>query len=136
MGELVGVLVAGGELPDGFDPVRVGAAARALLRKRADGVARAWPMLAGAYGRGWHAAFAEWAAARPGRGSWLDGWDFARSRTVPEGALAELVACEVRWRYDPERTPRPRRLAVRRLTGGVVVNVLGRAKRFGVRTRR
>src|SRR5262249_44037118 len=74
---LVAALVAGGDVPDGFDAVRVAAAARALRRKRAGEVARAWPMVAAAYGSGWTATFASWAADCPPRGSWLDGYDFA-----------------------------------------------------------
>lgn len=126
MAGLVEALVAGGQIPEGFDEARVTAAAQALLRKRADGVARAWPMLARSYGQGWQAEFAAWAAGRPGRGSWLDGWDFARGRTVPQTALVELAACEVRWTYDPERAPKARRLAVRRYPGGMAVNLFGR----------
>jgi hypothetical protein len=126
MAGLVEALVAGGQIPEGFDEARVTAAAQALLRKRADGVARAWPMLARSYGQGWQAEFAVWAAGRPSRGSWLDGWDFARGRTVPQTALAELAACEVRWTYDPERAPKARRLAVRRYPGGTAVNLFGR----------
>ena len=41
--------------PDGFDPARLRATADALARKRARGVARAWPSLAGA-GRPFRAA--------------------------------------------------------------------------------
>ena len=134
MGELVEALVAGRQAPEGFDSVRVQATARALLRKRADAVAKAWPFLARAYGQEWHTTFAQWARARPGRGSWLDGWDFARNTTVSDQALEELAACEARWHYDPDHTPRPRRLAARRLNEAVIVNIFGHVKR--IRTQR
>jgi len=71
---LVRALVAGAPLPEGFDAGRVGAAARALLRKRTGEVLRAWPALDAE-------AFGAWAASRPPKGSWLDGWDFAPCRT-------------------------------------------------------
>jgi hypothetical protein len=125
---LVEALVEGGSVPPGFDPVRVGAAARALLRKRAGEVARSWPALAASYGSGWPGAFAEWARGRPTRGSWQDGWDFARAHqaSLDPAAALELASCEARWSYDGASAPRRRRLGVRRVPGGVVVQVFGR----------
>jgi hypothetical protein len=125
---LVRALVAGGGLPAGFDSVRVGAAARALLRKRAGEVARAWPALAAAYGARWPSVFSGWAAGDPSRGAWLDGWDFARAhRTeLSRAAAVELAGCEARWAYRRGGGPRRRRAAVRGMPGGVVVQVLGR----------
>jgi hypothetical protein len=132
---LVAALVEGGPLPPGFDALRVGAAARALLRKRAGEVGRAWPQLAAAYGAQWPSVFAEWARHRPTRGSWLDGWDFARSHPEPRSSSAalELALCEAEWRYDGETAPRRRRMCVIRVRGVVVVRAFGRTR---VRTAR
>lgn len=135
---LVAALVAGGPAPAGFDTARLDAAARALLRKRAGEVARAWPRLAAAYGPGWTAAFARWADGRPTRGSRLDGWDFARSvrGSLEPAAVLELVRCEAEWRYDADAEPRPRRFFAGRAPGGVVVRAFGRTRLLGPRSRR
>ncbi|PRX98870.1 hypothetical protein [Allonocardiopsis opalescens] len=130
---LLRALVAGAEAPDGFDRERLAVAARALLRKRAAGVARAWPRLAHGYGERWPEVFAEWAAARPTAGAWRDGWDFARAHraALPPPAARELAGQECRWRYDGAADPRPRRgPALRRVPGGVVVGLLGRTAAF------
>lgn len=105
---LVKALVGGGPLPPGFDPGRVDAARRALLRKRAGEVAKAWPLLAAALGptadAGFVARFVAWAAARPSEGSYADGLAFARHlRTT--GALPPLAATELAARETP--TPNP-----------------------------
>ncbi|SEF47196.1 hypothetical protein SAMN04489712_101124 [Thermomonospora echinospora] len=127
---LVAALVAGGPLPPGFDAERVGAAARALLRKRAGEVARAWPVLAAAYGPQWAREFGRWASGRPTRGSWRDGWDFARAHrdSLPPAAVCELVLTEARWAYDGRDDPRPRRFGVRRIPGGLVLIAFGRVR--------
>ncbi|MCW2916518.1 MAG: hypothetical protein JWN52_4586 [Actinomycetia bacterium] len=128
---LVAALVAGAPLPAGFDTVRVGAAARALLRKRAGEVARAWPSLEPSYGPAWPMVFTDWAAERPTRGSWLDGWDFARAHreSLTPDAVVELAVCEVGWAHQDEGEPRRRRgIRLRRFTGGLTVNVLGRIR--------
>jgi hypothetical protein len=75
---LVAALVAGGELPAGFDLTLVAAARRALLVKRAGEVAKAWPLLAASLGADWPECFIEWAESRPPRGPRRDGRDFAR----------------------------------------------------------
>ena len=62
---LVAALVAGGELPAGFDPARLRAATEALLRKRAGEVGTQWPALRASFGPRWHAEFAAWANDRP-----------------------------------------------------------------------
>lgn len=118
---LVRALVAGSPLPDGFDAARVGAAARALLRKRTGEVLRVWPDLDAD-------AFRGWAAGRPTKGSWRDGWDFAREHRaeLSDTALAALAMTEALWVYDGVREPRRRRgLRVRRSPGGFIV-ALGR----------
>lgn len=135
---LVAALVAGGPPPAGFDAARLDAAARALLRKRAGEVARAWPRLAAAYGPGWTAAFAEWAGGRPTRGSRLDGRDFARSvrGSLEPAAVLELMRCEAEWRYDADAEPRRRRFFAGRAPGGVLVRAFGRTRLLGPRSRR
>jgi hypothetical protein len=110
--ELVAALVAGAPVPPGFDAARVGAAQRALLRKRAGEVARVWPMLAAAAGDGWHRDFAAWAAGRAPQGSLRDGWDLARTWSaagrLAGPAEAELAEREAAWRYDGRSTPHRR----------------------------
>jgi hypothetical protein len=106
---LVAALVAGGELPAGFDAARVRAATDALLRKRAGEVAARWPALRASMGAGWYPAFATWAAGRPPMGALRDGWDFARSRTdLAPIAAEELATRERQWHYDGTTAPRPR----------------------------
>jgi hypothetical protein len=130
--ELVAALVAGAPVPPGFDDARVDAARRALLRKRAGEVARAWPMLAAGCGARWPAEFAGWAAGRAGRGAMRDGWDLARTWAAA-GRLAtpaaeELATREVIWRYDGEWVPLRRRWpALRRAPGVLLLQVAGRA---------
>ena len=50
---LVAALVAGAPDPPGFDPARLAAARRALLRKRAGEAAKHWPVLAASLGPRW-----------------------------------------------------------------------------------
>jgi hypothetical protein len=131
--ELVAALTSGAPVPDGFDGRLVEIARVALLRKRAGEVARQWPMLAAAFGRGWTGQFAGWAAARPTRGSLRDGWDLARELTerdaLPLPAGEELAAREAGWRYDGRSAPRPRRApALRRAAGSVVLQIAGRVR--------
>jgi hypothetical protein len=78
---LVRALVAGGPVPDGFDPGRVRATAAALARKRAREVASTWPALAADLGEAFTGRFAAYAAGRPPPatgGSLADGLAFAR----------------------------------------------------------
>ncbi|GLW63041.1 hypothetical protein Arub01_12850 [Actinomadura rubrobrunea] len=135
---LVRAMTAGAPVPDGFDAAAVRAAAEGILRKRAGEVARAWPALAASYGADWPRAFAAWAAERPTRGSFRDGWDFARAHRdelSPEAAL-RLALVEAGWAYDGNGEPRRRRAAVRRVPGGVAVQLLGRVTVLGRGTRR
>ena len=127
---LVAALVAGGPPPSGFDTARLGAASRALLRKRAGEVARAWPYLAADQGPRWAAVFAGWAHGRPTRGAWLDGWDFARAHRAGLGPAAtlELLRCEAAWRHDGAGDPERRRLRLMRAPGGVLVHAFGRTR--------
>ncbi|MEW2358957.1 hypothetical protein [Spirillospora sp. NPDC029432] len=127
---LVRAMTAGGPMPAGFDAAAVRAAAHGILLKRAGEVERAWPGLAASYGTGWRGAFSEWARERPTRGSFRDGWDFARAHRdgLAPAAARELALAEVRWSYDGTGAPRPRRAAVRRVPGGLAVQVLGRVR--------
>ncbi|WP_433478325.1 hypothetical protein ACQPZP_15580 [Spirillospora sp. CA-142024] len=130
---LVRAMTADGPMPGGFDAEAVRAAAHGILLKRAGEVAGAWPALADSYGTSWKAVFTRWAAGRPTRGSFRDGWDFAREhRDDLEGdAARELSLAEVRWTYDGESPPRPRRASARRVPGGLAVQFRGRVRTFG-----
>jgi hypothetical protein len=127
---LVAALVAGGAPPPGFDAARVEAAARALMRKRVGEIARAWPRLAAGYGSRWVTVFAEWAYGRPTRGSWLDGWEFARAHraSLPGDAALELLLCEAAWRYDERTAPQRRRVFAARTPGGVLLGLFGHTR--------
>ena len=109
---LVATLVAGAPDPPGFDPGRLAAARRALLRKRAGEAAKHWPVLAASLGPGWSAAFAAQHAGREPGGALRDGWDVARAlrAELTADAARELRDREARWRYAGVRPPRPRRL--------------------------
>lgn len=100
---LIAALVAGGEVPAGFDNARVSAARRALLVKRAGEVAVVWPLLAASFGAGWPDRFATWAAARPPLGPLRDGLNLARALAdaaeLPELAVTELTEREGGWRW-------------------------------------
>ncbi len=127
--------MAGAPLPDGFDPRTVRAAAAALLRKRASGVATDWPLLAAGLGGTFPAVFVDWAAGRPPEGGLRDGWDFARwlhgSRRLPQLAAIELAGREALLRYDGHRPPRRRRLPrLVRIGGTPVLGLVGRAYRL------
>ena len=100
---LVAALVAGGPLPPGFDAGRVDVARRALLRKRAGEVARAWPLLAGALGTAFTPRFARWATGRPPGGSWADGLAFAQ-HLRDSGDLPPLATEELAQREKPQPT--------------------------------
>jgi hypothetical protein len=118
--ELVAALVAGGPLPAGFDAVRVGAARRALLRKRAAEAAKAWPLLAAALGADWVPVFVADRAGTAPVGGLRDGWDVARALDargeLPAAARSELVDRDRALRYDGRGAPRPRPLAGLRRT--------------------
>lgn len=130
---LVRAMTSGGPMPEGFDAEAVRAAAHGILLKRAGEVARAWPALAASYGTSWKAAFAAWAAGRPTRGSFRDGWDFARADPgrLAGDAARELALAELRWSYDGQDPPRPRGAAARRVPGGAAVVFRGRVRVFG-----
>ncbi|MEU8796645.1 hypothetical protein [Spirillospora sp. NPDC048819] len=132
---LVRAMTAGGPVPGGFDAEAVRAAVHGILLKRAGEVALAWPALAASYGTSWRTEFAGWAAGRPTLGSFRDGWDFARAHRddLAGEAGRELAVAEARWRHAGAAPPRPRRAAVRRVPGGVAIQVGGRIRVFGRR---
>ncbi len=77
--ELLHALVAGGPVPEGFDPVRVRVQAAVLVAKRRSVVARLFPDLAITLGDQYAARFGEYARARPKPGgARADGLAFAR----------------------------------------------------------
>jgi hypothetical protein len=129
--QLVDALVGGGTVPEGFDEFGVRATEAALLRKRAGEVGARWPALRGQFGPQWSVEFGRWARGRAPRGSWRDGWDFARhlaadGRLHP-AAAADLAAAEACFAYDGAGPPRRRRLpTLRRVQRAVALQVAGR----------
>ncbi|MGI5244292.1 hypothetical protein [Dactylosporangium sp. CA-139066] len=108
---LVAALVAGADVPEGFNSAAVLATISALRRKRAGEVAHRWPFLAASYGDAWVPTFSAWAAGRPPNGSLRDGWDFARCAgdTLPPLAREELADRERDFTYDGRSAPAPKR---------------------------
>jgi hypothetical protein len=133
---LTAALVAGREIPPGFDEKLVTVARSALLNKRAGEVAHAWPELRAALGDRWRALFRDWAAGRPPRGSFRDGFDFARhlatAGRLPAAAVDELIAREGHWRYLGDEPPRHRTrwlpVPARRWLGTIRVHRLTRRR--------
>lgn len=99
---LVRALVAGGPVPDGFDAAELAMTARALLRKRAQEVARRFPMLAHECGPNYQDLYCAWAKDRPKISTLSD----AR-------AFAEHVG------IGPQRKPRARWFRRWRIGSGV-----------------
>ncbi|MGW5385514.1 hypothetical protein [Nocardia sp. NPDC003963] len=100
---LVRALVAGGDIPPGFDPEPVRAAAHALLHKRAREVAARCPELVHAAGPDFTTRFVEWARARPRDTTVADGRRFARECDIPwppprPGAFAPVARLIRRFR--------------------------------------
>ncbi|MFI6712024.1 hypothetical protein ACIBF7_36690 [Nonomuraea sp. NPDC050478] len=92
-GRVVAALVAGGEVPEGFDAERMRVQAWSLVAKRRSVVARLRPDAAAAAGEDLVALFAAYAAERaePPSGYRADADDFAawlrrRARTRPAGS--------------------------------------------------
>lgn len=110
---LVAALVAGAPDPAGFDPVRLDATRRALLRKRAGEAAKHWPLLAASLGPEWAPTFARRHAGHESLGPLCDGWDVARAvrdrGALTPGAAGELDRAESHLAYDGESFPRPHR---------------------------
>jgi hypothetical protein len=120
--ELVRCLVAGGPVPEGFDPARLEVARKALLRKRSGEVARAWPELAASYGDKWREVFTAWADGKPPLGSQTDGYDFALEHPPTGAAAVEMMVYEVGRRKPP---------AFHYSKGVLVINIAGKVRVFG-----
>jgi hypothetical protein len=125
---LLAALVGAAAPPEGFDPVRLAAAATVLLHKRARAAGNAWPALRAGYDVRWWDAFQAFATHRVPRGALLDGWDLARAVPPPTAQAAiELARCEARWHYPARGPVRRRRLpAVRRAPSTLVFQCGGR----------
>ncbi len=98
-GELVRALVGGGPAPAGFGHGRVASTRAALLRKRADAAARAWPALSCL--PDFRVRFAAFADGRPPAGAYADGVAFARavrSDLDREARAEQLLAALARRR--------------------------------------
>jgi hypothetical protein len=129
---LVAALLAGDEVPAGFDAERLRVAGRALERKRLRAVARAWPVLASALGARFAELFFSYAQVNPlprQGGPLADGrffvrWLLAREE-LPEAARLQALSIDLRYRTTangliPRRGPalcatwlrQPRRLVV------------------------
>jgi hypothetical protein len=131
---LVRALVAGGPVPEGFEPDRVRATAAALARKRAREVARAWPVLAADLGEVFTDRFVAFAAGRPPPatgGAMADGLAFARALArqgrLSDGARVEAMLAAARL------SPRPARLAATLAGRPPRLVVLARAPGLGER---
>lgn len=114
-GELVRALVAQGPTPAGFDEERLRAAARSLVNKRRQCVARVWPKLVEILGATYIEAFTRYATAQPLPGCaapladgrmflrWLDG-----QQPLSDAACLEALAFDLRFVVTPTSL-RPRR---------------------------
>ena len=135
---LVAALVAGADPPRGFDPAGIDATARVLRRKRAHGIAGAWPAFAAEWGAGFEDDVATWAATHPPTeaSSRVDGARFLvehRHRATTPAARAEVLTAHA---LDPVNDRGPVRVLVAR-TGPdshhhlhVLVAVAGRVRWF------
>jgi hypothetical protein len=113
--ELVRALVGQGPAPAGFDEERLRAAARALVNKRRECVARVWPKLVEILGSAYLEAFTRYATALPLPGCaapladgraflrWLDG-----QQPLSDAACLEALAFDLRFVVAPTSI-RPRR---------------------------
>lgn len=118
--ELVAALAGSGPVPEGFDAARLEAAAAALVSKRRQALARAWPVLARSLGAEFETEFAQFAAATPlprDGSPFADGWAFAR-RLLAAGRLAdearlELLTVQLHWRCKGTELARRRGLVLR-----------------------
>ncbi|WP_280259711.1 hypothetical protein [Nocardia abscessus] len=95
---LVRALVAGAPVPAGFDAEAVGAAANALLSKRAGEIARRFPLLVHACDGDFTTAFTIWARENP-------------KTTTSADAAAFAAATGIDWSAAPRRGRWRQRLA-------------------------
>ncbi|MRH86492.1 hypothetical protein GFY24_03230 [Nocardia sp. SYP-A9097] len=80
---LVRALVAGAQVPAGFDTADISATAHALLHKRAGEVAQRFPLLAHTCGPDFTARFMTWARTRPKISTAADAAAFATELGLP-----------------------------------------------------
>jgi hypothetical protein len=108
--QLVDAVLGTGPDPEGFDPSRLAATRKALLRKRSGEAAKHWPLLASALGGDWVPFASRVLAGRPVAGGLRDGWDVARAagERLDDGARRELAERERALVYDGTSAPRPR----------------------------
>ena len=106
--ELVRALVAQGAVPVGFDEKRVHAAARSLVSKRRQTVARVWPSLVRSVGDSYSEAFANYAQAEPlpaGASGLADGRAFLcwleSQGPMGDAARLEAMAFDLRYAVTP-----------------------------------
>jgi hypothetical protein len=114
----VRALVGHSQAPAAFDPARVRVTAETLLRKRARGVAHAWPQLARALGPRFADCFMDYARRTPppDGGPLVDGRIFARvleqTGELPDAARTERLAFDARYKLADGRIIARRRFAV------------------------
>lgn len=94
---LVRALVAGAPPPAGFDTHALDTASRALLRKRAQEVARRFPLLREGCGDRFQDLFCDWAKDRPKTSTVDDARGFAAHLEIA-GVRPTLRARWHRWR--------------------------------------
>ncbi|WP_039801540.1 hypothetical protein [Nocardia araoensis] len=99
---LVRALVAGAPIPPGFDAEAVGAAADALLRKRAGEVARRYPLLVHACQGEFTARFTAWARSHPKTTTPADAAAFAAATGIDCKAIS-LRRARTRWWFPWHR---------------------------------
>jgi hypothetical protein len=106
--ELVRALVAHGPVPAGFDEARVRVAARSLVNKRRQALARAWPKLVEVVGETFAARFTSYAEAQPLPGCanpLADGRAFLRwldaQAPLSDDARLEALAFDVHFVVTP-----------------------------------
>jgi hypothetical protein len=123
--DLLRALTAQSAAPQRFDTARLGVAARALVSKRSRAAARAWPSLAGALGEQWREQFHAFSQTCPlprEGGPVADGYAFARflqhAGKLPEEALLEVLAVELRYRRVPGGLRSRRGVAARAYLAG------------------